>query len=59
MILAVILGRVGRTKSPDDDGNVPHGWFYATFGLAFGGNVTLFGLLLDSIFLTVYTHCTT
>jgi hypothetical protein len=58
MILAVIVGRVGRTKSPDDHGNVPHGWFYATFGLAFGGNVALFGLLLDSIFLTVYTHCT-
>lgn len=56
MIFAVIAERIGRTKTPDDDGNIPQGWFYSAFGLAFGANIAIFGLLLDSIFLTVYTH---
>jgi len=56
MVLAIIAERVGRTKSPNEEGNVPQGWFYTTFGLAFGGNVAMFGLLLNSVFLTIYTH---
>jgi hypothetical protein len=56
LALALITERVGRTMGPDDDGNIPQGWFYTAFGLAFGGSIAMFGLLLDTIFLTVHSH---
>lgn len=56
MILAMIIEKIGRTKSPNDDGNIPRGWFYTAFGMAFLVNVAMFGLLLNSIFLTIYSH---
>jgi len=56
MVFAIIVERIGRSKSPDEDGNIPQGWFYSAFGMAFGANIAMFGLLLNSIFLTIHTH---
>ena len=56
MILAVIIERIGRSRSSDDNSNIPRGWFYTAFGLAFVANLLMFALLLTSMFLTVHTH---
>ncbi|MDQ3828838.1 MAG: hypothetical protein M3361_05910 [Candidatus Tectomicrobia bacterium] len=56
MVLAIILERIGRSKSPDDNSNIPKGWFYTAFGFAFVANLLMFALLLTSMFLTVHTH---
>lgn len=54
--LTVLIGAAGLIISTNPHGNTPKGWFYTAFGFAILGNVTLYTLICDAIFLTAQTH---
>ena len=55
----MMLSLIGGTKAPSPKTNAPMHWFVPAFLCSWLGNVALYSLLLDGIFLTFYAHMKT
>lgn len=57
--LAYLLLLLGRSISSDEDSNAPMKWFIPTFCLIWIGNLGIYTVFFDCIFLTLHAHIST